>query len=249
MSKSPGVQLYTLRDHMAADRRATLHRLAGLGYGAVEVFEATEDPAGLRAIADDLGLTVCSAHSQKLLDTDPGAVFEAVATLGTDLAIVGSGLTEDAFAGSEAVKRTADVLNALADRAAEYGVKVGYHNYWWEFTSRIDDRHALEALSDLLIPEFFYEIDVYWAALGGADVPGVLTRFADRVPALHLKDGPIVRGAPHAALGRGAMPTARILAAAPATALRIVELQTCEGDIFEALADSREYLASLAGQS
>jgi sugar phosphate isomerase/epimerase len=249
MSISPAVNLWTVRDHLAADRRATLQRLAALGYGAVEPFEATEDPAGLRALTDELGLTVCSAHSHRLLGPDPGAVFEAVATLGTDLAIVPSGLTEDAFAGHEALNRTAGTLNALADKAAEYGLKLGYHNYWWEFESEIEGRHAAEALADLLAPGVFFEIDTYWAALGGADVPGVVTRLGDRVRALHLKDGPIAKGAAHTALGHGEMPTAQILAAAPAGALRIVELQTCEGDVLEALADSRTFLDSLADHS
>lgn len=248
MPMSPAVQLWTVRDDLAADRRATLHRLAGLGYGAVEPFEATDDPAGFRAITDDLGLTICSAHSHELLGADPGAVFEAVATLGTDLVIVPSGITEDAFTGHEALKRTAGKLNALAARGAEYGIEVGYHNYWWEFESEVDGRHAAEAMAELLAPEVFFEIDTYWAALGGADVPGVLTRLGDRVRALHLKDGPIAKGAPHTALGRGEMPTAQILAAAPAGALRIVELQTCDGDVFEALADSRAFLETLADQ-
>jgi sugar phosphate isomerase/epimerase len=249
MSMPPAVNLWTVRDQLAADRRATLHRLADLGYSAVEPFEATEDPAGLRAITDDLGLTICSAHSHRLLEPDPAEVLESVATLGTDLAIVPSGLTEDAFAGHEALKRTADTLNVLAGRAAEYGIKLGYHNYWWEFESEIQGRHAAEVLADLLAPDVFFEIDTYWAALGGADVPGVVTRLGDRVRALHLKDGPIAKGAAHTALGRGEMPTAGILAAAPAGTLRIVELQTCDGDVFEALADSRAFLGSLADPS
>ncbi|MDH6224232.1 MULTISPECIES: sugar phosphate isomerase/epimerase family protein [Streptomyces] len=249
MTTHAAVNLWTVRDHLAADRDGTLRRLAGLGYDAVEPFEATDDPAGLRRVADDLGLTVCSAHSHRLLGPDPDAVFESVAVLGTGLVIVPYGLMEDAFAGRDALRRTAATLNSLAEGAARYGLALGYHNYWWEFESEIDGRHAAEVLADLLAPEVFLEIDTYWAALGGADVPGVVTRLGDRVRALHLKDGPIAKGAAHTALGRGDMPTARILAAAPAGALRIVELQTCDGDVFEALADSRAFLDSPADPS
>lgn len=250
MATPTAVNLWTVRDHLAADRAGTLRRLAGLGYDAVEPFEATDDPAGLRAIADDLGLAVCSAHSHRLLGADdPDAVFEAVTVLGTDLVIVPYGLLEDAFADLDALKRTAATLNSLAERAARHGLVLGYHNYWWEFESEIDGRHAAEVLADLLAPEVFFEVDDYWAALGGADVPGVVTRLGERVRALHLKDGPIAKGAAHTALGRGEMPTARILAAAPAGALRIVELQTCDGDVFEALADSRAFLDSPAEPS
>jgi sugar phosphate isomerase/epimerase len=248
MSSSPAVNLWTIRDALAADRRAALRRLADLGYRGVEPFEALDDPAGLRATAEDLGLAICSAHSHRFFTADRDAALEAVAVLGTDLAIVGTGLPDDAFTSRAALARTADSLNALADRAAGYGLRIGYHNYWSEFASEIDGRHALEALADLLHPEVFFEIDCYWAALGGADVPAVLERLGDRVPALHLKDGPITEGAPHVALARGAMPTARILAAAPAGALHIVELQTSDGDVFAALAESRAYLNSSAAR-
>ncbi|WP_349239940.1 glycoside hydrolase family 3 N-terminal domain-containing protein [Streptomyces sp. CC219B] len=241
MPTPPAVNLWTVRDELAADRDGTLGRLAALGYGAVEPFEATDDPAGLRAVADDLGMTVCSTHSHRLLGREPEPVFEAALTLGTGLLIVPWGLPEAAFADHEALRRTADTLNSLAERAAAHGLRLGYHNYWWEFECRIDGRHALEALADLLVPGFFFEIDTYWAALGGADVPALLTRLGDRVPAVHLKDGPIAKGAPHTALGRGEMPTGGILAAAPG-ALRIVELQTCAGDVFDALAESAVYL-------
>lgn len=242
MPTPPAVNLWTVRDELAADRDGTLRRLAALGYGAVEPFEATDDPAGLRAVAEDCGMTVCSTHSHRLLDSDPEPVFEAALTLGTGLLIVPWGLPEAAFADHDALKRTADTLNALAEGAAAHGLRLGYHNYWWEFESRIDGRHALEALADLLVPGFFFEVDTYWAALGGADVPALLTRLGDRAPAVHLKDGPIAKGAAHTALGRGEMPTERILAAAAPGALRIVELQTCDGDVFDALAESAVYL-------
>ncbi|SHM91539.1 sugar phosphate isomerase/epimerase family protein [Actinacidiphila paucisporea] len=248
MLSSPAVNLWTIRDALAADRRAALRRLADLGYRGIEPFEALDDPAGLRATAEDLGLAICSAHSHRFFGADRDAALEAVATLGAGLAIVGTGLPDDAFTGRAALARTADSLNALAGRAAGYGLRIGYHNYWAEFASRIDGRHALEVLADLVDPEIFFEIDCYWAALGGADVPAVVERLGERVPALHLKDGPVTEGAPHVALGRGAMPTARILAAAQAGALHIVEMHTSEGDVFAELAESRAYLESAAAR-
>ncbi|WBB73888.1 sugar phosphate isomerase/epimerase [Micromonospora sp. WMMD1128] len=244
MSNSPAVNLWTIRDELAADRHGALRRVAGLGYRGVEPFEALDDPAGLRAAAEDAGLAVCSAHSHRFFTADRDAALEAVATLGTDLAIVGTGLPDDAFTGPAALERTADALNALAERAAGYGLRIGYHNYWSEFAARVDGRHALEALADLVAPDVLFELDTYWAAVGGADVPAVLDRLGARVPAVHLKDGPITADAPHVALGRGAMPTAEILAATPAGALRIVEMKASDGDVFAALAASHAYLNS-----
>lgn len=245
MTRKPSVQLYTVRDHMAS-REATLTRLAGLGYTAVEPFDPTDDPKGFRALADDLGLTVSGAHAMAMLhEPDPAPVFEAVAVLGTDLAILPAGIPEELFTTHEGLQQAADQLNALAARAAEHGLRLGYHNHWWEFEPVLDGRHALEILVGLTAPEVVFEIDTYWAAVGGADPAAVLERLGDRVVALHVKDGPKVKGEPHVAVGSGAMPVPAILAAAPADAWRIVELDQCATDIFEALGQSLAYLNGL----
>ena len=246
MSQPLAVQLWTVRDQIAADRDETLRRIAGIGFTGVEPFRPTEDPAGFRKVADDLGLRVVGAHAGTLLTAEPAAVFEALGVLGTDLAIVPGGIPEVEFTTREGLERVADTLNSLAEQAAGYAIRLGYHNHWWEFEPEVDGRHALEVLADLVAPEVFFEIDTYWAAAAGADVVAVLTRLGDRVGALHVKDGPVVKGEPNTAVGRGAMPVAEILAAAPADALRIVELDAHDGDVFQAVEESHAFLTGLA---
>ncbi|RSN01164.1 sugar phosphate isomerase/epimerase [Nonomuraea sp. WAC 01424] len=246
MTRPISVQLYTVRDQLAADRDGTLERIAGIGYGAVEPFDPTADPEGFRRVIDDLGLAVSSTHAYALLDREPAEVLDAVATVGADLVIIPGGIPEAEFTTRDGLARTADLLNGLAEQAAGHGMRLGYHNHWWEIEPRIDGRHAIEALADLLAPEVFLEIDTYWAAVGGADVPALLGRLAGRTRALHVKDGPVVKGEPHTAVGAGAMPVPEILAAAP-DAWRIVELDTCATDLFTALADSHAHLTRLEG--
>ncbi|MEU5859817.1 MULTISPECIES: sugar phosphate isomerase/epimerase [unclassified Nonomuraea] len=244
MTRPLSVQLYTVRDQLAADRDGTLERIAGIGYGAVEPFDPTDDPKGFRQVIDDLGLAVSSTHAYALLSREPAEVFDAVATVGADLVIIPGGVPEAEFTTRDGLSRTADLLNGLAEQAAGHGMRIGYHNHWWEIEPRIDGRHAIEALADLLAPEVFLEIDTYWAAVGGADVPALLGRLAGRTLALHVKDGPVVKEEPHTAVGSGAMPVPEILAAAP-DAWRIVELDTCATDLFTALADSHAHLTRL----
>ncbi|MFI6921505.1 sugar phosphate isomerase/epimerase family protein [Nonomuraea spiralis] len=246
MTRPISVQLYTVRDQLAADRDGTLERIAGIGYGAVEPFDPTADPEGFRRVIDDLGLAVSSTHAYALLDREPAEVLDAVATVGADLVIIPGGIPEAEFTTRDGLARTADLLNGLAEQAAGHGMRLGYHNHWWEIEPRIDGRHAIEALADLLAPEVFLEIDTYWAAVGGADVPALLGCLAGRTRALHVKDGPVVKGEPHTAVGAGAMPVPEILAAAP-DAWRIVELDTCATDLFTALADSHAHLTRLEG--
>lgn len=248
MTHPLSIQLYTLRDQMAADRDGTLTRLAEIGYRSVEPYDPTTDPAGFRKIADDLGITVTSTHAYALFDKDAGEVFDAVATVGTDRAIIPGGIAHEEFTTLEGLQRTADLLNGFAAKAAERGIRIGYHNHWWEIEPRFEDRTALEVLAGLLAPEVFLEVDTYWAAVGGADVPQLLRTLGDRVLALHVKDGPGVKDEPHTAVGKGTIDVPSILAAAP-DAVRIVELDSCAGDIFEAVAESHAYLTALEGRS
>ncbi|MEV0386520.1 sugar phosphate isomerase/epimerase [Nonomuraea sp. NPDC050643] len=246
MTEPISVQLYTVRDAMAADRDDTLRRLAEIGYRSVEPYDPTADPEGFRRVAGDLGLSVSGTHAYALLSEEPAKVFDAIATVGTDLVIIPGGIAHEEFTTRDGLARTADLLNGLAEQAAGHGMRIGYHNHWWEIEPEIDGRHAIEALADLLAPGVFLEIDTYWAAVGGADVPALLGRLGERVLALHVKDGPVVKGEPHTAVGAGVMPVPEILAAAPA-ARRVVELDECATDVFAALADSHAYLTSLEG--
>ncbi|WP_279582868.1 sugar phosphate isomerase/epimerase family protein [Fodinicola feengrottensis] len=149
------------------------------------------------------------------------------------------------FSSLDGLRRTADILNGIAEKAAGHQIRIGYHNHWWEIEPTFDGRHAVELLADLLEPSLFLEIDTYWAAVGGADPAALLTRLGDKVLALHVKDGPVRQGEPQVAVGTGAMPVPEILAAAPKAA-RIVEFDECATDLFQALAASRDYLVGLA---
>jgi sugar phosphate isomerase/epimerase len=244
MAHPLSVQLYTVRDHMA-DRDAVLRRLAEIGFTAVEPYAPNDDPAGFRKVADDLGIAVSSVHAIDLVrGDDPAAVFEAITVLGTDRAIVPAGIAESEFTTEDGVSRAADVLNALAEKAAAHGLRLGYHNHWWEFEPTFDGRHALELLADRTDPAVFFEVDTYWSTVGGAETPTVLRNLGTRVELIHVKDGPGVIGQPHTAAGRGTMPIPAILAAAP-HAVRVIELDNCDTDMFQALADSYAYVTGL----
>ena len=118
----------------------------------------------------------------------------------------------------DGVHAIADDLAAAAERAAGHGLRVGYHNHHWELANVFGGRTALELFAERAGPEVVLELDTYWAAVGGQDVPALLGRLGDRVRLLHLKDGPITRdNEQQLPLGGGAMPVAAILAAASAS--------------------------------
>jgi sugar phosphate isomerase/epimerase len=234
------VQLYTLREALAADADRTLAELADLGFRQVEPFGLPDSAASLKPSLDRLGLTAPTAHG-KFLDADQDEVFAATRDLGVQVLIQPS-TDRTRWQDAEGVAAIAESLNQAAVTAARYGLRVGYHNHHFELESRIDGRHALEVLADQLDPEVALQVDTYWAYAGGADVPALLARLGDRVVALHVKDGDgSLDPKAQTAVGYGTLPVLDFLAAAP-DALRVVELDDTQGDRMEAVAASRAYL-------
>jgi len=236
------LQLYTLREQLGGDRKDLLARVAALGYGAVEAFNVLADPDGLRADMTAAGLVACSVHAIPAGD-DAEPVARAARILGTDTIIVPH-LPPARFADADGVRDTARELNEMAAWAADRGLRVGYHNHDFELSSLIGGRPALEVLADQLDPAVLLEVDTYWAAVGGQDVPALLRRLGDRVRYLHVKDGPVIdRSDQMTAVGAGRMPVAEILAASPSAQWHIVELDRCATDMMTAVADSLDWLA------
>lgn len=234
------VQLYSVRDAFAQDPAGTLARLAGIGFTQVEPYGLAQNAAILRTALPDHGLSAPTAHA-KLIGVDQEEVFAAAITCGVGVVI-------DPFTPPEQWESEADIaaiataLNSAAKRAAEHGITIGYHNHWWELSNSIGGRSAFEVFVDQLDPELVVEVDTYWAAAGGADAPALLRDLGKRVHALHIKDGDLATDASgQVPAGQGRVPVADVLAAAP-DALRVVEFDAYDGDIFDGLAASHAYL-------
>lgn len=241
-----GVQLYSVRDAVRTDLSSAMRRIAEIGYPAVEPYDLLTDPT---ALADALGrhrLQAPAAHA-KLLGEHGEELLANARGLGIGTLIVPS-VPAERFADAASVAELAADLNRLGSRAREeYGIRIGYHNHHFELEQRIDGGPALEHLARLLDPSVVLEVDTYWAAVIEPDVPALLERLGERVRFLHIKDGPVELGAPHVAVGAGAMSIPEILEAAPHAEAAFVELDECDGDVFAAVADSHRYLSSLTG--
>lgn len=238
----PSVQLYSVRDAFAADPDETLRRLAAIGFGSVEPYGVVENVEALRAGLAAHGLSAPTAHAA-LVGKELDAVFAAARELGIEV-VIEPMIPAAQWQNSADIVAAAEALNAAAKVAAGYGVRVGYHNHWWELESRIDGRSALEVFADRLDPEVVLEVDAYWATAGGEDAPALLRRLGARVCAIHVKDGSLaIDASGQVPAGQGRVPLAEVLAAAP-EALRVVEFDRHE-DVFGGIAESFAYLAGV----
>ena len=174
-------------------------------------------------------------------------VFQTAADLGVGT-VIHPYSPPDRWRSRDDLQRLADMLSEAAAVGSVHGVRVGYHNHDWELSTKIDGRSALEVFGDLLDPAVLLQVDAYWAATGGADVPALLRRLGDRVFALHLKDGPLDGDASaQVPLGSGDLPTAEIIAAASGLQFPVLEFDGYAGDIFEGIATSYAYATTSLG--
>ncbi len=234
------VQLYTVRELLQEDTAGTLKRLADLGFTQVEPFAFVSfGDALVRGLAE-AGLAAPTTH-QGFIGTDVAPVFEAAKALGVET-VIDPHVPAERWVQKADVDATAAQLNAAAEIAADYGVRVGYHNHAHEIENTIDGVSALEYFAGQLSDNVVLEVDTYWVAVGGEDPVALLKRLGDRVVALHIKDGPGTADTKdQVAVGHGSLPIADIIAAAP-DALRVIELDDSRGDRFQAIADSYTFL-------
>lgn len=268
VTRQLSVQLYSVRDHLAELDR-TLEGIASLGVDAVEPFNVLDRDLGPAMRRH--GLTAPSAQfpflsDQLELDGRPvdlpsiEVVFDAARGLGVEL-LIDPILTPTRWRAPADVERTADRLNAAADDAAVLGLRVGYHNHSFEFHARIDGLSAFEHFAARLDEGVVLELDVFWAAAAGEDVPALLGRLGERVRALHVKDGAVpfdpfatADGYDPAALdqrvaGQGELGLAEILAAAAWAELDVIEFDHIDGDVYEAIAASIDFVRQVRGRS
>ncbi|MBG6106483.1 sugar phosphate isomerase/epimerase family protein [Frigoribacterium sp. CG_9.8] len=241
------LQLYTVREALDADFAGTMQRVSDIGFTRVEPYDFLARADALATALAATGLTAPSAHL-RFLDADSRAgaslddVFATAAQLGIPT-VIDPFVDPAKWLSVADIQSTADALNAAAEVAVKHGIRIGYHNHWFELESVIGGRTGLEILSSHLNPAVILELDTYWAAAAGQDLVALLGRLGDRVRLLHIKDGPIEPDpASQQAVGHGNMPVWEIIAAATSLELAVVELDDFAGEMFDAVIDSFAYL-------
>jgi sugar phosphate isomerase/epimerase len=234
------VQLYTVREALAADLPGTLQRIAQIGFRQVEPFGFVEHADAYAEALPAAGLVAPSSHAS-LIGQDLAPILAAAQKVGVGT-VIDPFVDPERWTSREGVEGVAAELNRIAAQAADSGIRIGYHNHAFELENRIDGVAALEVLAGSLDPAVLLEVDTYWAQVGGEDAVALLGRLGEKVQFLHIKDGAITHeNKEQVAVGSGRMPIREILAAAP-QALPVVELDDFEGDVFDAVADSWAFL-------
>ncbi len=204
--KKIGIQLYTVMKAVQEDPYGSIEKLAGMGYNSFELVQWGGDPKvfGLpadefKALCDKYGAEIISTHSG--IQEEPEneeevmnrwrSLFEIQKACGGKYFVVPSYKVEFTTAG---VQQMCDYFNKVGKIAAEYGLKLGYHNHAHEYEKLAD--------SDIVMWEYFVEntdpqyvcleLDVYWCVKGGKDPVEYLKKYPSRIELLHIKDDLVI---------------------------------------------------------
>lgn len=246
------VQLYTIRDQIAADPSGAIRKLAAIGFNHVETAfwpkgMSLDQAAGL---LKDAGLKVSSAHIEMPVGHQQ-KVFLQTARAFNCRYMIWHGWPEDKrYSSMEGTRELIRMYNDAARFAKDNGLLFGLHNHWWEFRNKAEGKFVYEWLHQELDPSVFFEIDTYWVKVAGHDPAKILAQLKDRVKLMHIKDGP-ARWHPNLAednpepmtpVGKGTQDFPGIVKAAPDTEWLVVEMDKVDTDVFDALKESYQYM-------
>ena len=240
-----GLQLWTVREAIEQDMAGTLQKVAEMGFAGVETAFFPEDVTVAQAgrALEDAGLSVLGVHCEIPVGEQQDAMLAMAEAYACDRMIWHGWPEDPRYESLDGVKQLAEIYNEAHAFAASHGLRFGLHNHWWEFRE-VEGRYPFYVLTELVKPDIFFEIDTYWTKVAGVDPAQVVGDFGDRAPLLHIKDGPATSTeGPMVAVGQGVQDFPAIArAAAGATEWMIVEIDSVETDMLEAVAQSYAYL-------
>lgn len=200
--KKIGIQLYSVMGAMQKDPVTSIERLAGMGYRACELVQWGGDPKvfgmaapDFKALCDKNNIEIISTHSS--IQEEPGKedeimnrwrkLFEIQKACGGKYFVIPSYKVDYTVAD---VQRMCDYFNRVGKIAAEYGLKLGYHNHSGEYKTLEGTNDVMwEYLVEHTDPKYvFFELDVYWCTKGGKDPVAYLKKYPNRIEMLHIKD-------------------------------------------------------------
>lgn len=192
MSRIPiSLQLYSVGGDFAADMEKTFLEVRTIGYKAVEFAGFCNYPAQrVREALKNNDLWVSGAHVgiEELSEENFEKTVVFHKEVGNNVLVV-PWIEPKNYETFEAIKKTAEMFNNLAEKAKKFDVTVGYHNHHEEFFDLPDapGKTAWTALREETVPEFLMQFDTGNARFGNADVNKEILTAPGRLQIVHLK--------------------------------------------------------------
>uniref|UniRef100_UPI0040488202 sugar phosphate isomerase/epimerase family protein n=1 Tax=Algoriphagus sp. TaxID=1872435 RepID=UPI0040488202 len=190
-----GLALYTVRDSMAINPKATLKAVADAGYAYVESADYAEGkfygmtPAEFKSTLDSLGLKAISAHMGMVTLENADQLIADVKAAGISYFVVPippmGMFTDDPVTNKLGMKGTADelvtIMNAIGEKCHKAGLKLLYHNHDFEFNPLADGTVIEDVLLEKCNPEWVnFQMDLYWVTKAEANALTYFEKYPGR---------------------------------------------------------------------
>ncbi len=208
--KEMNVQLYSARsligtpELFAKNHEYVFQRLAQMGYTGVEAASYADgkfsglEPAAFRRELNKAGLEFVSSHTSHALSASElasGDFTEALKWWDACIAAhKAAGVRYLAMSYSPPLKTEAEIktyaayLDAIGAKCNAAGIRFGYHSHNHEY-AKVGNTTMMDGYISNTKPEnVFFEMDVYWAVIGGASPVEYFNKYPGRFEVLHIKD-------------------------------------------------------------
>lgn len=186
-----GLELYSVREALKKDAEGTVRGVAQMGYQVVEFYAPYHDwtdaqAKSMRKVMDEVGIKCNSTHNDENF-------FDAKNLERTrDLnLILGSKYVVQAWSDPkpnlDGWKALAENLNAVAEKLAPAGLKVGYHNHDAEWKA-VDGQRPIEVIAKNTKPSVMLQLDVGTCLEAGADPVAWIRANPGRIRSIHCKE-------------------------------------------------------------
>jgi sugar phosphate isomerase/epimerase len=199
-----GLQLYSVRDAMKVDPAGTLKKLADMGYVNVEHANYINrkfygyTPAEFKKILGDLGLAMPSGHTvmtEQHWDAAKNDFTDAWKYTVEDAAFMGQKyvispwMDEKVRTDKEALKRTMEQFNKSGELCKKAGMKFGYHNHDFEFTTMVDGIRLFDYILQNTDPSLVaQQLDIGNMYGRENSAISLIKKYPGRFELMHVKD-------------------------------------------------------------
>jgi sugar phosphate isomerase/epimerase len=201
-----GIQLYSVREQMAADLDDALAAVSAAGFVEVEAAALPKRPAKeIRAALDKAGLRCVSSHRSL---ADLTAKFEETVAYEKELGVQwivcpspgarrggGAATSPSGAFALDDIYFTAEQLDVIGEKLARVGIRLAYHNHWHEFVVSEGKVPYFELLERTDPKKVHFEMDCGWVVVGGKSPVELMANYPRRFTMLHVKDFKIPEGA------------------------------------------------------
>ncbi len=201
-----GLQLYSIRDLVNEDPIKTISTVAKIGYKHVETFGVDTNTetywnlsiSELKKVLNDNNLKTHSGHydmskylNRQLTEHENIEKYIEIAhQLGQSYIIAPVTPMDDLNnLKVEDYQYAADQLNKVGEMAKKAGIKVGFHNHFWELRQFGNGTKGLDILIAFTEPDLVdFELDLFWIEKAGFSPQSYFEKYPGRFPLWHLKD-------------------------------------------------------------